>query len=237
MPRKKTTRRPLKINPDTFPPPIPRQQQEQRPVPSESRSQPPLLPAPPPNDPLSSLGAESGFSEPGVIDASAVPAPTGYDDAAGAAATEPPGPGEPSLAAEPAGPAPLEFELWYRSACMAFRVVSAIAKLKSLAFDPAAIEPREAFKAVYDTATETPSLRFLVMPQGKWIARVGAVAAFALPMAQAVRAELAQRRAGAAPPDAPPRASDSERPAAAPTGQGGQALPAAFVAAMAGGPA
>lgn len=111
----------------------------------------------------------------------------------------------------------------------AFGAASMLTKLKALAWskdDPAA---RGAFQALYDTCAEIPMLGFLLRPGGKWMGRAMAVGLFAVPLAQGVRAELAQRRGGGVP------ANDAKgAPATAPVApSSAQVLPAAFTEALA----
>lgn len=56
---------------------------------------------------------------------------------------------------------------------------------------------RAAAEAIYATAVEVPSLRFLIAPQGKWIGRGVAVAMFLGPKVTGARAEIVERRAKA----------------------------------------
>lgn len=59
---------------------------------------------------------------------------------------------------------------------------------------------RAAAEAIYNTALDVPSLRFLIAPQGKWIGRGVAVAMFIGPKAIAAREEIRGRRSKAAAP-------------------------------------
>lgn len=197
-------------------PPIPRQQQETSPVPSENQSPPTspptILPAPPP-----ALAGHSpdGATEGGdAIDPATIPAPTGYDEAAGASATEPPAPGE---ASPPAAPAegqtkPLTFEEWYSFVHAMSNAAAMKFQLRSLAWHRDRPDARAAFEALYETCSDIPALHFVISPGGKWGKRVACMAMFFLPLAMSLRAELEAKRRGAAP-GAP--AMDGEGEAAA----------------------
>jgi hypothetical protein len=74
------------------------------------------------------------------------------------------------------------------------------APIASLAIAPEE-EPaaRAASDALYDTAEEVPSLRWLIEPGNVWVQRAVVCLAFAAPKAAAVSAELQARRAAPAP--------------------------------------
>lgn len=158
-----------------------------------------ILPAPPPGD--ASVSSN--------IDPAAVRDVSGLDAAAGVGASEPPPPGEEPSPADSTAPTPppvIEFEAWFAMMHAAFGLASAVTRIKTLAFDKALPTAAPAFRALYETACEIPQLNFLVAPSGKWFGRAGAVAAFALPMAQGVQAELRARRG------LPPRAAGDASP-------------------------
>lgn len=228
MPKKrraKARRLPLAINPEKSPPPpLEQSNPSSTPTPAPATESAPMLPAPPPGLDLPPE-PESDASASSSIDPAAVRTLEALDQRAGVAAgLEAPGPGDGSQAAASPGdsatPAPIggdaiPFDAWFALMHGAFGLAAELAKLKSLAFDKASPTAAPAFQALYDTAAETPALRFLIAPQGKWFGRAAAVAAFALPMAQGVRAELAARRGVARSSSAP--AASAPPPGAAPT--------------------
>lgn len=212
------------------------------------KSQPPILPAPPPGLEMPAIESQPP-SQPenplwlqpenppaensGSIDPAAVRSGAEFDAAAGVGATEAPLAGE-AIAAAPAPIDNLPFDIWYKSAHAVFMVASAVSRLQSLKFDAGDETARGAFLALYETCEEVPALHFLLRPQGKWMARAGAIAAFAVPMAQGVRVEIAARRGKgrAAPIGAP--AGDREAAAAdAPGASGAGAIPEEFFRDMA----
>gem|GEM_PF-4508538 len=83
---------------------------------------------------------------------------------------------------------------FYGGFCLAFNLPAGMARLDSLAVDQGDPAARAASDALYETALETPALRFLVSPGNKWVQRALVIVAFAGPKAAAVRAELAARR-------------------------------------------
>lgn len=136
-----------------------------------------------------------------AIDPATVPAPTGYDDAAGASATEASAPGEPSPPAAPAEGAakPLSFDEWYAFVHAMSNAAAMRFQLKSLAWHRDRPDARAAFEALYETCSEIPALRFVISPGGKWGKRIACMAMFFLPLAMSLRAELEAKRRGAAP--------------------------------------
>ncbi len=218
----------MKKRPKNAPRPRPKTLPFASPLP-ESRppESPPPSPSPPPPEPL----AESPPPAPGSggIDPAAVASAAGFDAAAGVGHVEPPPPGEveaPAVSDGSEAP-PLEFDAWYQFVHAGFGAVSAVTKLKSLAFDAADEKAQGAFRALYDTCAEIPSLNFMLRPAGKWGLRVMLVGAFALPMARAVKAERIAQRGGAVPGAAKGAAAvQAEEPAAA------GPLPASFMDQM-----
>ncbi|PZO86540.1 MAG: hypothetical protein DI626_06285 [Micavibrio aeruginosavorus] len=75
-----------------------------------------------------------------------------------------------------------------------FTVFSIVTHLRSLKVEAEDGTARAASDAIYDTIQDVPALHFLLEPQGKWMGRVACIAAFAVPMALNVRAELAARQ-------------------------------------------
>ena len=209
-------------------------------MPSESQptSPPTILPAPPPD--LAGHSPDGVTDRGDAIDPTTVPAPTGYDEAAGAAATEPPAPGEPSPPAAPAEGAtkPLTFEDWYSFVHAMSNAAAMKFQLRSLAWHRDRPDARAAFEALYETCSEISALHFVISPGGKWGKRIACMAMFFLPLAMSLRVEIeAKRRGGAA--SAPP-AGEGEgdvSPSPAPTPSASRAssaplLPAAFVSQL-----
>jgi len=78
----------------------------------------------------------------------------------------------------------------------AFNMASHVSGLKALAIghnDNQAAKGAAA--AVYEIASEVEALRWLITGGNPWVMRVVAIGTFALPMARAVKAEIAERRA------------------------------------------
>lgn len=75
-------------------------------------------------------------------------------------------------------------------------VSGAVFMLESLPVKPEEEQrARAASDALYDTALETPALRFLIEPSNKWMQRAFALWAYAAPKAAAVRMELMAKKA------------------------------------------
>lgn len=76
-----------------------------------------------------------------------------------------------------------------------FDLTHAMSKLQSLKIDEDG-KPRAhgCADAIYDTALDVPSLRFLIQPKNKWWSRIFAIGMFTLPMAKAVSIELRERQ-------------------------------------------
>jgi hypothetical protein len=72
--------------------------------------------------------------------------------------------------------------------------------LQTLITAPDRAEFPAAAKAIYDTIAEVPTLHFLLKPGGKWAERAAAIGLYAVPVAIAVKAEAAAKRAAKAEP-------------------------------------
>lgn len=96
---------------------------------------------------------------------------------------------------EASGAGILSKDDFFRIFCGSFQAASLMTGLKSLSVSDSDGKAVAASGAIYDTIQDVPALRFLLSPQGKWFQRVILIGSFAVPMAQAVGAELAARDA------------------------------------------
>lgn len=104
-------------------------------------------------------------------------------------------------------------EVWPDMMAGYFHLASAFTGLQTLKIEPGDDTYRQAALAVWDTARETPYMDYLIRPGGKWMQRVAAISAFALPVYFGCKAELAARRATVtAGPEAMPGGVSSEKP-------------------------
>jgi hypothetical protein len=84
---------------------------------------------------------------------------------------------------------------FYQLFCAAHRYPGQMLGLPSLRDAETHPGAREASDAIYETACEVPSLRFLVERRGKWFQRVSVIAAFAVPVYGGAFVELRGKRA------------------------------------------
>lgn len=134
-----------------------------------------------------------------LADASAERSSADADHLAGITFDEPAGTGAGSEPAPAGGAAVLSKDDFFANFSGLFNVAAALTHLGTLAVDTADPAARGASDAIYDTAADTPWLRFLIEPSNVWIQRAMALGAFAAPKALAVRAELASRGRAAKP--------------------------------------
>lgn len=104
-------------------------------------------------------------------------------------------PGEDEAAS--GGPAQLTREQFRQGFNATFLVAGAATGLQTLSAAPQQPTAGPAADALYDIASESPWLRWLIQPQGVWLQRCAALAAFGMPVAAGVRAELLERQAAA----------------------------------------
>lgn len=171
-------------------------------MPTKQRQPPDLskiLPPPPSEAFSESDPASSASAEPGE-----------HLDAALAEAT-----GATLETAGPAGPVLMPRDEWCKMWLACHGIGGNIIGVRALIEAPERKGAMDAAGAIYDTAAETPALRWLLDPQGEWVKRVVVVGTFYAPLSRDVVTELRARRrpapaaanANAAPPvdmSAPP---------------------------------
>lgn len=79
-----------------------------------------------------------------------------------------------------------------------FNVAHGVSGLQSLKIPEGDSSATACAAALHETIMDIPSLHFLLMPQGKWIPRIMAIAAFTIPVGRGVADEMRQRRKPAA---------------------------------------
>ena len=82
-----------------------------------------------------------------------------------------------------------------------FNISGSVTRLNSLKIDDGDESARLACDAIYDTANETPFLRFLIEPSNIWVQRGLCIAMFTLPKVAAVQKELQARKTMNITPD------------------------------------
>lgn len=150
--------------------------------------------------PLPSLTPESLSGNVEVSSASAEPS----GDHLEAALAEATG----ATTAAPAGPALMPRDEWCKMWLACHGIGGNIIGVRALIEAPERKGAMDAAGAIYDTAAETPALRWLLDPQGEWVKRIVVVGTFYAPLSRDVMTELRARRrpapaaanANAAPP-------------------------------------
>jgi hypothetical protein len=106
---------------------------------------------------------------------------------------------------------------WCRMWLAAHGIAGIMLRSPALADAPKRQGGMDAAGAIYDIASETSALRWLLDPKGKWLQRIVAIGAFYAPLAREVAMDLRARRAKpagsgqtevAARQDAPPAPRD-----------------------------
>lgn len=82
--------------------------------------------------------------------------------------------------------------------------------LHSLMEAPDSDPGKRASRAIYNTMRESPTLRVMLRPGGKWVYRAFVVGSYGWALNTALRVEIAAKRAAAAPADAPGAAVPEE---------------------------
>lgn len=133
-----------------------------------------------PNEPTKDTSAESST-------ASMENEPTHFDDLIGAA------PEDIDEEGVPINQGMIDVQAFHALFCVSFNTASAVTKLKSLSVDAADEACINCTRALYETIADVPMLRFMLMPNGKWMERAVAIGMFTVPMAMGVSNELAAR--------------------------------------------
>lgn len=138
-----------------------------------------------------------------------------FEEAAQAEA-EADGSAGPATVAAPDGGRVLSLPAFQDGFAGIFNMAGALTGLQSLAVaDGERPQADECARAVYDIAYETPALRFIISPGGKWMERATAIGFFVVPKVMLVRLEIAQRRKPAPAAPADPEAANDSTPAGA----------------------
>lgn len=86
-------------------------------------------------------------------------------------------------------------DTFHNNICGGLSLAGTMAGLQSLKTDLEDNTARASNDAIYEIILDTPMLHFVLNPQGKWIARISAILAFAVPKAMAVASELEAKQA------------------------------------------
>ena len=144
--------------------------------------------------------------EPGEADsATAKPAgeglgPTG--DPAGAAADEDP----EKIEVDPSDLDPegyFNYAAFHRAWCMCHQMPGEYTGLTTLMEAPDSPPGKRASRAIYNTIRESPTLRIMLRPGGKWVYRLFVVGSYGWALNTALRVEIAAKRGSEAPANAP----------------------------------
>lgn len=87
----------------------------------------------------------------------------------------------------------LSCEAWTAQLAVALQLAGLATALQTLATAHERDTFAGAAAAIYQTADESPALRWMLRPAGRWVARLVAIAAFAGPLGRDIAAELAAR--------------------------------------------
>ena len=168
----------------------------------QSQQQPPQasIPTPAPEEPSSPPVSGAEFSAQSVT-SSPADAPTHIDALIeGATVAE-------TAATAPPAPVMIGADDFTKMFFAGFNVAHGVTGLQSLKIPEGDSGAVACAQALHETIMDIPALHFLLMPQGKWIPRIMAIAAFTVPVGRGVAAELHQRRR----PAKPPNFSDAKR--------------------------
>lgn len=103
-----------------------------------------------------------------------------------------------AIAQAPAAPVMLGSDEFTKLFFAGFNVAHGISGLQSLKIPEGDSSATACAGALHETIMDIPSLHFLLMPQGKWIPRIMAIAAFTIPVGRGVADEMRERRKPAA---------------------------------------
>lgn len=132
------------------------------------------------------------------------------DPAAGAADAA--GDDAETLEIDPADLGPdglFNYPAFHRAWCTLHELPGEATGLRTLMEAPDSDPGKRASRAIYNTIRETPSLRWMLKPGGKWVYRIFVVGSYGWALKTACAVEIAARRS-AATAEAPDAAGDEE---------------------------